>query len=73
MPKNSYRTPPNVPHYSFYKLEELSFGYFISNLIEDVYIHCGVIQIPETLNKALYPIEETKEVHIIDRYEVELR
>jgi hypothetical protein len=73
LPQNSYfRTPPAVPHYSFYKLEKLSFGYFISNLVEDVYIKLNNEPIPPTLNNALYPIEQTKEAHRIEQYEIEL-
>ena len=25
------------PHYSFYRINDLAFGHFISNLIEDIY------------------------------------
>jgi hypothetical protein len=74
MPSNSnFRTAPDVPHYSFYKLENLSFGYFISNLIEDVYTNLHGSTIPTNLSNALYPIEQTKEASRIDRYEIELR
>jgi hypothetical protein len=74
LPQNSYsRTPPDVPHYSFYRLEKLACGYFISNLIEDVYLQCEHSPIPDTLRKAIYPIEQTKEVHRIEHYEIEIR
>jgi len=76
--------PPNVPHYSFYGLKTLAFGYFISNLIEDVYNRCErsaiLIEdvynrcehsaIPGTLSNALYPIEGTKETRLIGRCEI---
>jgi hypothetical protein len=70
-PENSY----SVPHYSFYKLEELAFGYFISNLIEDII--CKSLPenspIPETLRQSLYPIKGTKETKRIEQYEIKDR
>ena len=57
-------TQANVmPHYSFYKIEALSFGYFISNLVEDVYIVTVGANLPRTLTSMFYPIEKTKEAH----------
>jgi len=50
-------------HYSIYKLQDLAFGYFISNLVEYVYIQMTESAIPRTLQKMFYPIEETKEAH----------
>lgn len=52
--------------YRLYKIEDLAFGYFISNLIEDSYIITQGSSIPETLKAVLYPIERTKEAHIVD-------
>lgn len=71
-PKNSHAgtQPNNQPHYSFYDIKELSFGYFISNLIEDAYIQCNQSEIPKTLKRALYPIEQTKEAFLIPNYEI---
>lgn len=59
--------------YKFYEIRELSFSYFISNLIEMAYKLCnnytgGHL---DFLNWFLYPIEETKEAHIIDRIEIQ--
>lgn len=55
-PRNKYR---------LYKIEGLAFGYFISNLIEDIHlVHCGE-SIPENLRNVFYPITETKEPHKI--------
>lgn len=55
-PRNKYR---------LYKIEGLAFGYFISNLIEDIHlVHCGE-PIPENLRNVFYPITETKEPHKI--------
>lgn len=50
-------------HYSIYRLDDLAFGYFISNLVEDVYIKMTELSLPNTLQKMFYPIEETKEAH----------
>lgn len=50
-------------HYSIYELNDLAFGYFISNLVEDVYIQMTELSLPNTLKKMFYPIEETKEAH----------
>lgn len=56
-PKNKYR---------LYIIEDLAFGYFISNLIEDSYIMTQGRSISETLKAVLYPIEHTKEAHIVN-------
>lgn len=60
----------NKPNYAIYKIEDLAFGYFISNLVEDVYISIHGEQIPDTLKKMFYPIENTKEAHRIGTIEV---
>lgn len=49
--------------YSIYHIENLSFGYFIGNLVEDCYIQVFSTSLPETLACMMYPIEETKEAH----------
>lgn len=55
-PRNKYR---------LYEIRNLTFGYFISNLIEDIHlVHCGE-SIPEILRNVFYPITETKEPHKI--------
>lgn len=61
----------NNANYAVYRIEDLAFGYFISNLVEDVYISIHGEQIPETLRKMFYPIENTKEAHRI--YTIEVR
>lgn len=48
--------------YSFYNIQNLSFGYFISNLVEDV-MHMQGKKVSKDLQKFLYPLEESKEVH----------
>ena len=50
-------------NYAVYGIEDLAFGYFISNLVEDIYISMHGQQIPETLRDMFYPIEDTKEAH----------
>ena len=57
--------------YNLYKIEDLSFGYFISNLIEDSYIAYKQKPIPSSLREVLYPIENTKEAHKIDTLYIE--
>lgn len=52
--------------YRFYEIEELSFGYFISNLIEDVHILYNNTSMPSSLHDCMYPLEETKEAHVKD-------
>lgn len=49
--------------YRIYKIENLSFGYFISNLIEDIYNQCQGARLPDALLRVMYPIEETKEAY----------
>lgn len=52
--------------YRFYKIEHLSFGYFISNLIEDVHILYNDTSLPSSLHNYMYPLEETKEAYAMD-------
>lgn len=49
--------------YAVYRIQNLAFGYFISNLVEDVYIALHGGQIPDTLQRMFYPIEGTKETY----------
>ena len=51
--------------YRLYELRGLAFGYFVSNLIEDVYMQSNKGDIPEVLKRAFYPIEGTKEYYQI--------
>ena len=70
--KSWQRNQPEIglenAHYSFYRIHNLSFGYFISNLIEDAYIMSKNEPLPYTLNKMFYPIEKTKEAHRFDDF-----
>lgn len=49
--------------YRIYKIDDLSFGYFISNLIEDIYLQTQQRRLPDGLNRMFYPIENTKEAY----------
>ncbi len=62
--------PCNNKNYAVYEIEDLAFGYFISNLVEDVYISINGERIPDTLKKMFYPIENTKEAHRIRTIQV---
>lgn len=62
--------PHSICNYAVYQIEDLAFGYFISNLVEDVYISMHGEEIPDTLRKMFYPIENTKEAHRVRTIEV---
>ena len=59
-----------VNFFSFYKLENLSFGYFVSNLVE--HIHCKIMKksLSEDLANFLYPIEKGKESYVLKEVEI---
>lgn len=59
-------------HYSFYEIDDLSFGYFRSNLVEDVYIAIVGANLPETLKSMFYPIEDTKEAYKLTEIPLEI-
>jgi hypothetical protein len=59
-----------LPRYCYYKLEDLAFGYFISNLVETAYKRCGNIDIPEKFRDVLYPIEGGKIDYRVDYQEI---
>ncbi len=58
-------------NYGVYKIDKLSFGYFISNLVEDSYLTLHGRGLSDTLNNMFYPIEETKEAYRIETITVE--
>lgn len=62
-----------VNFFSFYKLENLSFGYFVSNLVE--HINCKIMKksLSEDLENFLYPIEKGKESYILKELEIKLK
>lgn len=64
--ENSPRQNESNAHYSIYHLHKLAFGYFISNLVEDVYIATTGNQLPQSLHYVFYPIENTKEAFMAD-------
>lgn len=53
LPNNTYKNP----HYSFYNIQDMAIGYFISNIIEIVNIKIRGRNISKSLEKFLYPIE----------------
>lgn len=57
--------PRSKNSYTIYSLEDLSFGYFISNLIEDVHMKLHGQNLSSTLYGMLYPIRGTKESYNI--------
>ena len=63
--------PRQELNYAFYRINNLSSGYFISNLVEDVYISTHGRGIPETLENMFYPIENTKEAYRAKTIEIE--
>ena len=60
---NAYKDGRERDQYRIYRIEKLAFGYFIGNLIEDVYNNTVSKQLPKTLANVLYPIEGTKEAY----------
>ncbi len=72
MPSETY----TKPHYSFYSLQDMAIGYFISNIIENVNIKIRGKRIPKSVEKFLYPIEgagkegsKIKDIDIIEEVE----
>lgn len=59
-----------VRSFSFYKIEKLSFGYFISNLIETIYRKSRMDDLDSGLRDFLYPIEQGKETMRLRNLEV---
>lgn len=55
--------PYDQNYYAIYEIPNLAFGYFISNLIEDIHIVLHGEQIPDVLKEMFYPIVGTKENH----------
>lgn len=64
------RANNQIRSYSFYEIEDLAFGYFISNLIEKVYELTHLGEISGILRSSLYPIEDSKEAHRIEHFEI---
>lgn len=62
------KTPKIYNHrdkYHLYHIEDLAFGYFISNLLEEVYIAETGNPLPENVVKSFYPIRGGKEQNVI--------
>lgn len=62
----------NKKSYSFYNIANLSFGYFVSNLIEDIFNRTHGCPITGVLLNSLYPIENTKEAYKLAHLEIKL-
>ncbi|MGN7894246.1 DUF6602 domain-containing protein [Bacillus sp. 22475] len=58
--------------FSFYKLTNLSFGYFISNLIEFIHLNSSSLDLSEEFQDFLYPIENGKESCRLSGLEIKL-
>lgn len=58
--------------FSFYKLRDLSFGYFISNLIETIHLKSRKQLFSEKFNEFLFPIIEGKESVRLSNLELKL-
>jgi hypothetical protein len=58
--------------FSFYKLRNLSFGYFISNLIETIHIKSRNQLLSDNLNNFLYPVNQGKETRRLRHLELKL-
>lgn len=56
--------------YSSYKIEDLAFGYFISNLIEFIYSETNNKEISGIMRLSLFPLENTKEAHRLQNLEI---
>ena len=67
--QESYQHPN--PHYAVYEINELAFGYFISNLLEEIYISMSGKALPITLENMFYPISRTKEAYRSMTIEIE--
>ena len=69
-PEHSPGQTNNTAHYSTYKMQDLSFGYFISNLVEDVHLKINGGMLPNALRRMFYPIEGTKETRKVGEISV---
>ena len=60
---NDFKDSHERDQYRIYNIEQVAFGYFIGNLVEDIYRYTVSKQLPETLANVFYPIENTKEAY----------
>lgn len=56
--------------YSFYNIKDLSYGYFISNLLQYIYGGIDIFHFNDELQNFLYPIREGKEAFRMENLEV---
>ncbi len=60
----------NRPCFSTYHIENLSIGYFISNLIEEAFTQTHTSQINNIIRESIYPISEGKETYRLRDYDI---
>ena len=60
----------DVECFSIYKIDNLSFGYFFSNLIEFIELRRRNQLLSDSMSNFLYPISEGKETHRLSNLEV---
>lgn len=56
--------------FSFYKLKNLAFGYFISNLLEHIHVTTGKQKLSQEFQDFLYPIDGGKESRRLSELEI---
>ncbi|MCJ7987931.1 hypothetical protein MUB16_35350 [Priestia sp. OVL9] len=71
--KENPQDKDGISCFSFYKLHKLSFGYFISNLIEFIHVNSRGCIISKDLQYFLYPIEDGKESKRLKNLELKLQ
>lgn len=59
-----------IKSFSFYKMKQLSFGYFVSNLVEHIHLKIMNKSLSKDLEDFLYPVEEGKESHRLRGLEI---
>lgn len=60
----------HIECFSIYKIENLSFGYFLSNLVEFIHLKSRGQRVSATMSNFLYPISEGKETCRLSNLEV---
>ena len=63
-------TQDDIECFSIYKIENLSFGYFLSNLVEFIHLKSRKQRLSNTMSNFLYPIPEGKETCRLGSLEV---
>jgi hypothetical protein len=66
------KTNSNCSTYSFYKLNDLAYGYFISNLVYFIHKSSGTWKLSNDFENFLFPIENGKENYRLNHLEIPL-